>query len=147
MSVTTEKPAAPDNSNGHSGCLLCGSRNPRSLNLSFRPEAEGAVRTIFQARDELQGYDHILHGGVIAALLDGAMTHCLFHQQVKAVTGDLRVRFVRSIPCDALLDIRARILYSHPPLYRLRAEIVQDGRLMAWAEARFMEKGGRHVIS
>lgn len=146
MPVTTEKPAAPDHSNGHSRCLLCGNQNPRSLNLSFRAEADGTVWTVFQAREELQGYDNILHGGVIAALLDGAMTHCLFHRQVQAVTGELRVRFVRSIPCDALLDIRARILYSHPPLYRLKAEIVQDGRLMAWAEARFMEKGGRRVF-
>jgi acyl-coenzyme A thioesterase PaaI-like protein len=146
MSVTTKRPDTPAHSNGHSRCLLCGSLNPRSLNLSFQAAADGAVRTSFQAHDELQGYDRILHGGVIAALLDGAMTHCLFHQQVKAVTGDLRVRFVHSIPCDALLDIRARILYSRPPLYRLKAEIAQDGRLMAWAEARFMEQGGRHVF-
>lgn len=110
------------------------------MNLSFQTTRDGGVETRIKTHTELQGYDGILHGGVIASLLDAAMTHCLFHNMVQAVTGDLRVRFVRPIPCDACLDIRAWLLSSLPPLYRLRAEISLDERVMAWAEAKFMRR-------
>jgi uncharacterized protein (TIGR00369 family) len=140
MSVTTEDPVTISARNGHSRCMLYGNLNPRSLNLSFQAAGKGGVRTRFKAHAELQGYDDILHGGVIAALLDAAMTHCLFHQGVQAVTGDLHVRFVKSVSCNASLEIQARVLTSHPPFYRLKAEIVHDERVKAWAEAKFMQR-------
>ena len=89
----------------HADCVLCGSRNPLSLGLSFHPGDDGGVRTLFQAHSGLQGYKGILHGGVISSLLDAAMTHCLFHQGIEAVTGDLHVRFVKSVPCDAQMEL------------------------------------------
>lgn len=138
--MTDEEPVKLSASNGHGGCLLCGNRNPRSLNLAFQPTGDGRVGTRFKTHAELQGYDGILHGGVIASLLDAAMTHCLFHLGVQAVTGDLRVRFVQSVPCDVSLDIHAWLLSSHPPLHRLRAEITLEKRTMAWAEAKFMQR-------
>jgi acyl-coenzyme A thioesterase PaaI-like protein len=114
------------------------------LNLTFHPVGDRAVATRFRANDGLQGYDNIVHGGVVAALLDAAMTHCLFHRGVRAVTGDLRVRFVTSILCDRTLDIKAWLLVSRPPLYRVRSEIAVDGQVAAWAEAKFMERRAPH---
>ncbi len=139
-SVTTEVPVTVSARKCHSRCLVCGNRNPRSLSLSFQAAEDGGVRTRFKARADLQGYDDILHGGIIAALLDGAMTHCLFFRGIQAVTGDLHVRFVEPITCDVDMDIRAWMLSSRPPLYRLRAEILVDERVMAWAEAKFMRR-------
>ena len=140
MSVTTEEPVAVSACNRHSRCLFCGNLNPRSLNLSFQAAGGGVVKTRFKARADLQGYDDILHGGVIAALLDAAMTHCLFYRGIQAVTGDLHVRFVQPVSCNVSMEIRAWMLTSHPPLYRLRAEIVVDERVMAWAEAKFVQR-------
>ena len=139
MSVSSQRPASLSASHGHSQCLLCGELNPRSLHLSFQAAGDGAVKTRFQAGPGLQGYAQFLHGGVIAAILDSAMTHCLFHKGIRAVTGDLQVRFLRPIACQASLEIRAWVLSSYPPLYRLKAEITVDEILMAWAEAKFLQ--------
>jgi uncharacterized protein (TIGR00369 family) len=139
MSVTTEGPKIIGSRSGHSRCLLCGNLNPQSLNLSFQAADDGVVKTRFKPRSELQGYDGILHGGVIAALLDAAMTHCLFHRGVQAVTGDLHVRFVRPVACNVTLEIQAWLVVSHPPLYRLKAEIVVADQVLAWGEAKFMQ--------
>lgn len=125
--------------NGHSRCLLCGNLNPLSLKLSFQVGHNGVVRTQFQSSPVLQGYEDMLHGGVIASLLDAAMTHCLFHHGIRAVTGDLHVRFLQPVSCMVALDIQAWVLASRPPLYRLRGEIIHDDRLVAWAEAKFMQ--------
>lgn len=99
---------------------------------------DGVVRSEFHGHEDLQGYADILHGGVIAALLDAAMTHCLFYQGIQAVTGDLHVRFVNQIYCKARVEILAWLVSNHPPLFRLRAEIKQDNTLMAWGEAKFI---------
>ena len=132
---------ARDTENGHAYCLICGTRNPDSLGLCFRDVDASTVCTRFQAYPGLQGYDGILHGGVISALLDAAMTHCLFHRGVQAVTGDLRVRFLEPIPCDLALDVRGWIVSDTPPLYQLKAQLVHDGRVMAWAQAKFVNRG------
>ncbi|RPI79320.1 MAG: PaaI family thioesterase [Desulfobacteraceae bacterium] len=126
--------------NGHSHCLLCGNLHPKSLNLSFQAEENGGVKARFTAKDDLQGYEGILHGGVIAALLDEAMTHCLFHRGIRAYTGDLRVRFVQPVACNASLKIKARILSSRPPFYLLKGEITVDKNIVAWSEAKFMQR-------
>jgi uncharacterized protein (TIGR00369 family) len=138
--VTTDKSLSLSSHNNHSRCLLCGSLNPRSLRLSFRSGDDGVVRADFRVDTELQGYDGIMHGGVVAALLDAAMTHCLFHGGIQGLTGDLHVRFVHSILCDAQLEVRAWVEANRKSLYRLRAEIVCDGTIMAWAEATFMRR-------
>ena len=123
--------------NGHSRCLLCGHLNPRSLNLSFQVAEKGVVRTRFLPSSALQGYEGILHGGVIASLLDTAMTHCLFHHGIRAVTGDLHVRFVQPVCCHVALEIQGWVVASHPPLHRLRGEIILGEKIVAWAEAKF----------
>jgi acyl-coenzyme A thioesterase PaaI-like protein len=101
----------------------------------------------FQAHAGLQGYDGIVHGGVIAAVLDAAMTHCLFHRGIKAVTGDLHVRYLESVPCSSKLEVFAKLEAARPPLYRMKAELRCEGRMMARAEARFMQRpsGGGDV--
>lgn len=140
MSVTTERPSIIRAGSGHARCFMCGGRNPRSLGLCFRAEDADTVCAEFQAYPALQGYDGILHGGVIAALLDAAMTHCLFNRGIQALTGDLRVRFLRPVPSKSLLNLRACMLSVTPPLYRVKAELVCDRQVMAWAEAKFMQR-------
>lgn len=125
---------------GHEHCVLCGDFHPRSWRLSFTPSEDGGVWTKFVAGAELQGYDNLLHGGVIASLLDAAMTHCLFHHSIQAVTGDLRVRFLQPTVCNVSLELRAWLLFSCPPLYQLRAEMRCGGQLTAKAEGKFMRR-------
>lgn len=140
MSATTERRPAREEQNGHAHCLLCGERNPFSLGLRFHEGEGGLVWSRFRALPRFQGYEGILHGGVISALLDSAMTHCLFHRGVRAVTGDLRVHFLQPVPCGAFLQVRAWPLAMTPPLYRVAATLVHDGRVMARAEAKFMHR-------
>lgn len=138
--MTTDHPAPVSTQNGHAYCLLCGARNSGSWGLRFRATGDGTVHATFQAHPGLQGYEGLLHGGVVAALLDAGMTHCLFHHGIQAVTGDLHIRFVEPVPCRAVLEIRALVVRATPPLYRLRAELVHDEHVMAWAEGRFMQR-------
>lgn len=142
--MTTPRPSnqtLPAFANGHDHCLVCGSDSPGSWGLRFSCDTNGAVFANFVAGLALQGYDTQVHGGVIASLLDAAMTHCLFHQSIQAVTGDLRVRYLHPVACNVPLELRARLLFACPPLYQLQAELHCDGQVMARAEGKFMRRG------
>lgn len=62
----------------------------------------------FSGNPGLQEYEGQLHGRVISSLLDAAMTHCLFHHGIEAVTGELYVRFVFFHPPSLVEDERSR---------------------------------------
>lgn len=142
MSATTDRGEEVKDLFGHSHCLMCGSRNPNSLGLSFSEEEDGSVSASFQAHEGLQGYDGIMHGGLIAALLDSAMTNCLFLKGVRALTGELRVRYRKQVPCKALISLRAWIVSSGSRLKVLDAELSCSGEVMAAARAKFMVSRG-----
>lgn len=124
----------------HSNCLLCGQHNPWSLGVKFHATDDGCICGKFHAHSKLQGYDGVLHGGVITSLLDAAMTHSLFHKGIKAVTGDLRVRFLHPIPCDSILNLTACVLSEKSRAYVVNAKILYKDCLMAKAEAKFMPR-------
>jgi len=140
MSVTTEADFTLSAFNEHSSCLICGDQNPRSMKLSFIAGENGLVSAQFTPDKELQGYAGILHGGVIAALLDAAMTHCLFHKGIQAVTAELNIRYVKSVECNVTLEIRAWIIKCHSRLYQLKSEIQNQKQVVAWAEAKFIPR-------
>ena len=125
----------------HDGCVVCGRNNPFSLGLQFYSSGTEGVEGSFTGGPHLQGYEGILHGGVISAVLDSAMVHCLLQQNIKAVTADLRVRFLHSIPCRSQVTIRAWLTCAVSTLYEVKAEAWVGGEMMARAKAKFMQSG------
>lgn len=124
----------------HQNCVVCGMANWHGLRLDFRPSENGGVQATFDCKKVYEGYTDVLHGGVVAALLDGAMTNCLFAHDHPGVTGELTVRFRHPVAIGAVATVRAWIVNRVPPLYVLKAELLQDGRLRAVARGKFMEQ-------
>ena len=120
----------------HAQCIAC---SPGGLlGLRFRPDGTRSVIASIRPRPEWQGYSGILHGGMVSTLLDAAMTHCLFHHAIEAMTASLKVRFFEPTPCAGLLDLRATLSDRRRHVYLLEAELVTHGRVLARAEARFI---------
>ena len=124
----------------HQNCIWCGAGNPCSYRLLFAPFGNDSVRGVFRGTAELQGYSDTLHGGVIASLLDAAMTHCLFQAGVEGVTADLHIRYRHPVPCAAKVAVQARLIEKRSPRYELTAELLLGRRVMARADARFMRR-------
>jgi acyl-coenzyme A thioesterase PaaI-like protein len=51
-------------------CLICGLENPIGLHLHIYETEPGVVETTYTAPDHFQGYPGVLHGGIVAAIID-----------------------------------------------------------------------------
>ncbi len=89
-------------------CFACGLRNPYGLHLVFRQD-EGSVISDFQPHEEHQGFPGVIHGGIVAAVLDEALnrTSLLTEHPAWSMTGRLEVRYRRNVPYGPLLRVRA----------------------------------------
>ena len=124
----------------HVNCAVCSPWNSRGMGLEFKPSKNGGVEASFHCGRDFEGYENLLHGGVIAMILDGAMTNCMFAHERPAVTAELNVRFRHPIITDKTATVHAWVEDSTPPLHILKAEITQDGQLKATAIGKFMEQ-------
>jgi acyl-coenzyme A thioesterase PaaI-like protein len=114
--------------------------------LDFVHNPDGSVSAPFDCSAQWEGYPGRVHGGVIAALLDGAMTNCLFAHRAVAVTAELCVRYREAVGSGRPARVRAWLVHSSPRLHELRAELSQAGSVRAVATGKFMpwrEGGGR----
>jgi len=125
----------------HATCVVCGSENARGLRVPFRVLLDGSVEAPFECAKRLEGYPEVLHGGIVAALLDGAMTNCLFAHGIAALTAELTVRYHHPVAIDREAIVRAWIRRSVRGVYQMGAELRQDGRLAATAQAKFLANG------
>lgn len=123
----------------HSACVVCGRKNPQGMRLPFRTCKDGSVKARFFCDEFLQGYPGLMHGGVIAAILDGAMMNCLFARGKIAVTGVLTVRFLSPLTVKKAATVRAHIKKSISSWHILESELLQGKRIVAKGTAKFME--------
>ncbi|HEY8513910.1 MAG TPA: PaaI family thioesterase [Candidatus Binatia bacterium] len=90
-------------------CFGCGSANPSGLHLEFY-ETEDGVEVEYTAPEVLAGAPGVVHGGIQATLLDEAMCMTAFAKEgTGVVTGELTVRYLRTVPTGKPLVIRGRI--------------------------------------
>lgn len=128
------------NPKSHDDCVVCSHKNKQGLNLEFYASDAGQVTASFNYDKQYQGYPGIIHGGIISAILDGAMTNCLFALNRIAVTADFRIRFRHPVQIGKPANVRAWVTRSTPPLFELKAEIEQDNQIKTVATAKFMEQ-------
>ena len=120
-------------------CLVCGHLNPSGLKLKFKVQPDGSVAAVFDCLPVLQSYPNVLHGGVISAILDSAMANALFAVRIVAVTATLEIRFLAPTMTGRFAMVRAWTESGEAhPLYLQRAELIQDGKVMVEAKAKFL---------
>jgi acyl-coenzyme A thioesterase PaaI-like protein len=91
----------------------------------------------FQGGMRFQGYSDRLHGGIIALLIDAAMTHCLFARNLTGVTAELKVRYQFPVVASQAITVRVWVEKQKSRLYLLKGTLQQEGELKSTAEAKF----------
>lgn len=131
------KVVKPDN---HCHCIACGEStlSPHSFGLQFFLDSELSVIAKVTLDERYQGYSGVLHGGVISTLLDAAMTHCLFFRNVEAMTAELNVRFIKSVPINEELEVGAYFSGERRGIFQLTSYVSFRGDILARGKAKFL---------
>lgn len=144
-SAASQQRLAETRAREHARCIACGAPKGRPAPLHFCVTDDGGVQARIRTGTDYEGYAGMLHGGVIATLLDAAMTNCLFAHGCCGVTADLHLRYRHPVESAGSCVVRAWIERASPPLFVLRAELWQDSQLRVTATAKFMEQRRRCV--
>jgi len=123
--------------NLHKNCFACGSNDGIGLGLKFYKNEDGAVFGSFFADPKYEGYSGIIHGGIIATLLDSAMTHCLLMEDIPALTGRLSIKYSIPIRTGTNVKLEARIVNQFHKMFIVEGKALVDGRRVASAEAKY----------
>ena len=121
-------------------CFACGSNDGMGLGLKFYEREDGAVFGNFFADPKYEGYSGIIHGGIIATLLDSAMTHCLLMKDIPALTGRLSIKYSTPIRTGTVVKLEARIVDQFHEMFILEGKASVDGKKVACAEAKYKTK-------
>ena len=79
-------------------CFVCGRNNPVGLYLSFYDNGDNETSSQYTVAAEYQGYPGIVHGGILAAMLDEVIGRV-------AMIGDHH---------HFMMSVRLQVLYRHP---------------------------------
>src|SRR5208283_4735702 len=75
-------------------CFVCGKKNPAGLAVDFEiNEQARSIQARFTPSSGHQGYEGIVHGGILSALLDEAMAKLAFSLGFQIVTAEITVKF------------------------------------------------------
>ncbi len=91
-------------------CFVCGDANPRGLRLAFDVDrAARTLRTTCRPPEVYQSWEGIIHGGLVATLLDEAMGKLAQELGRPALTAALDIRFRRPARVGETIDVEAAI--------------------------------------
>lgn len=120
-------------------CYVCGKKNPVGLAVDFEIDREArAIKAKFTPSGNHEGYEGIVHGGVLSALLDEAMAKLAYSLGIPAVTAEITVKFKASAaPGDELL-VAGRLTDEGKRLVLAEAMVARGPVVIAEAKGKLL---------
>lgn len=120
-------------------CFGCGLENRSGLRLKFFTAADGSIVCHPRLARRFAGPPGHAHGGIIATLLDEAMSKANRARGVVAMTRQMSVEYLRPVPLGARLTLKARHLNAHGRRHDCEAALENEaGQVLATATAVFV---------
>lgn len=121
-------------------CFGCGQANPVGLHLEFLLAADDSVVSLAAIPDAFEGPPGYLHGGIIATLLDEAMSKAIRARGITAMTRHMEVDYLRPIPSRAPLRLEGHVTRNEGRKHWIEARILDvNGTTLAHGKGLFIE--------
>lgn len=123
-------------------CFVCGLESEVGLKLRFDDNGVDEVRSHYTVAKRYQGYPGVVHGGIIAAMLDETAGRVMMignHNRFM-MTGKMELRYRKPVPVESPLTLIGRLVKDRGRLAEARSEIrLADGSLAAEAEITLVQ--------
>lgn len=123
-------------------CFACGLANDLGLQIRFYDSGPGEVSAEYEVDEKYQGYPGVVHGGIVAAMLDEVTARTQLGGDVPRFmfTAKLDVRYRKIVPIGVRLQLvgrrgknRGRTATATGAIYN------PEGELLAQAEALLID--------
>jgi len=121
-------------------CFGCGGKNDGGMKLTFEQDNENRrIVGRFVLGERYQGGGGFAHGGIIALLLDEAMGKVCRFRDVRAVTAELSVEYLKPVAVDREIVVEGRETEMNGRNLFLSGEIRnENGEVLACGKGRFV---------
>ena len=137
-------------------CFVCGRLNPAGLHMQFYDNGENEVISDYTVPARYQSYPGIVHGGILASMLDeviGRVAMIGDHHHFM-VSVRLQVLYRLPVPVETPLRVRGCILRMRGRMGKARGEIIlPDGKIACESEitladipAKLLSAGNRELL-
>ncbi len=129
-------PKGPAHARRQTTCVVCGQDNPRGLQIQYGREKDGAMVAEWNPSAVWEGFDGIIHGGIVSTVLDEAMSKAVAASGAEALTAELRVRFRQPVNTGRLYRLRGWVVDRTKRRIRTEAALVSasgEEHAHAWA--------------
>lgn len=119
-------------------CFVCGRENPYGLHLKFYESIPGEVIVEYTVPEQYQGYPGVVHGGVVAAILDEVTGRSQMGGDPPRFmfTARLDIRYRKNVPTGQPLKIIGQAGTSKERIATATGKIFgPNGDILAEAEA------------
>ena len=128
-------------------CYGCGPTNEHGLRIKSSWDGDESVSTFMPQSFQTAGPKQFLNGGIIATIIDchcicTAMADCYRREnrainadpQIWCATASLKIDYLRPVPIDRPVTLRARVVEAGPKKTTLSCSLLSEGRECAKAE-------------
>lgn len=120
----------------YENCFVCGEKNPIGLKLTFNYHGNLASTT-FKLPALYEGYNDIIHGGIIASILDETMAKAILHKNIKAFTVNLNIDYKKPLKPNHPYVAEGTICIIKRKTITAAASIFDGNTVYAFAKAKF----------
>ncbi len=125
-----------------SECFVCGDKNSCGLKAKFYVQEDGSVATEYKVEKEFVGYADVLHGGVLATLLDEVMIKAILKDDILAVTASMDVKFKRPVYVDQTIKLRGKVIGSRGRVFKTEGVAEVEGKTVGTATGTYVKAKG-----
>jgi uncharacterized protein (TIGR00369 family) len=121
-------------------CFGCGPANPNGLHLDFYIAEDRSVVCMPVVAGTFEGPPGLLHGGIIATLLDEAMSKSVRVRGLTAMTRHMEIEYLRPVPSASEIKVVGKLIRSEGRKHWTEAHIFNDtAKVLATAKGLFVE--------
>lgn len=124
-------------------CFVCGVSNPVGLKLKFYQTAPREVTAECKIPEKYQGYPGIVHGGIVASILDeiaGRAFMGVGENPRFMYTAKMQVRYRRNVPVDQPIRLVGRQIKDRGRMATAEGVVYdQDGNRLAECESLLVD--------